>query len=96
MDEATRIETQYPLDPNDLKSFYANHINIQYLPEEVYLDLCNIQVHMADQKDARPDGILMKVPALAFARVVISREHAKRLANVLHQALITSPTKQAQ
>ena len=88
MDPGTKIETRYPLDPAELATFYANHINIQYLPEEVYLDLCAIQPQSADQKDIRESGLLAKVPATALARIVLSREHARRLADVLHQALV--------
>ena len=91
METGTKIETVYPLDPDDLKTFYANHINVQNLPEEVYLDFCNIQPQAADPKEVRPDGTVAKVPATAVARVIISREHAKRLASVLSQSLLVRP-----
>ena len=83
---ATQIETIYPLDPANLRTFFSNHINIQYLPEEVYLDFCTIQLQGVNPKDVK-EGVATRVPATAFARVVLSREHAKRLAHVLQQAL---------
>ncbi|MBN1421050.1 MAG: DUF3467 domain-containing protein [Planctomycetes bacterium] len=87
MEEGTRINTRYPLDPKDLQTVYSNHINILYLREEVYLDFCDVQIQDADRSKAQEDGFLANVPALARVRIVISRAHAARLATVLQNSL---------
>jgi hypothetical protein len=85
-EKSTQIETAYPSDPGDLPSVYCNHVNIQYLPEEVYLDLATVQIQAVSPSDVQ-NGMVMKVPALAHTRVIMSRAHAKRLAMVILQTL---------
>jgi hypothetical protein len=87
MDNVTQIETRYPLDPKDLQVLYSNHVNIRYLPEEVYLDFCDVQTQMAEPADVDEGGLLRRVPAIARIRVVLSREHAGRLAEILRGSL---------
>jgi len=88
----TQISTQYPPDPTAFKTVYSNHVNISHLPEEVYLDFCNIEIQAAAPSDVQKDGMLTKVPAIPHTRVILSRAHAKRLAWVLQQAFGQQPT----
>ncbi len=83
-DKQTRIETEYPDDPAVFRSVYSNHVNISYLPEEVYLDFCHIQIQSASVQE---DGMVKEVPATPHTRVILSRSHAKRLASVIEQTL---------
>ena len=86
-DKPTQIETQYPDDPTAFRTVFSNHINISYLPEEVYLDFCHIQIQAVTPSDVQEDGMVKKVPATPHTRVILSRTHAKRLAFVIEQAL---------
>jgi len=87
MDGVTQIETRYPPDPKDLLVVYSNHVNIRYLLEEVYLDFCDVQPQTADPGDVEEGGFIRKVPAIARVRVVLTREHAARLAEILRRSL---------
>ena len=86
-DKPTQIETKYPDDPNGFRSVHSNHVNISYLPEEVYLDFCHIQIQAVSPSDVQEDGMVKKVPATPHTRVILSRAHARRLAFVIEQAL---------
>ena len=70
-----------------VQATYANHVQLYYLPEEVYLDFCLIRIDEIGPQQARADGVVDRIPATVQARMVISREHAVRLTKVLIDGL---------
>ena len=74
------MELIYPIDPHDLRTEFADHIQIHTLPETVMLDFCRIHPQKFEGVvgDTPP-----RVPSTVFGRLCITKGHAERLAKQL-------------
>ena len=82
-DGITKYIPQYPYDPEDLATYYANHVQIAFLSEEVYLDLCQLQPQNIDVADIKA-GHITALPSRVEARIILGRRAAANLAkNIL-------------
>jgi hypothetical protein len=69
------------------RTVFANHAQLAFLPEEVYIDLCIVDLDRVDPAKVKPDGSVAEVDALAHTRVILSKAHAERLANAILSGL---------
>ncbi len=78
LENKTRVITDWPADRTTIPVFYTNHIEVRPGPEEIYLDLCQVDPTVVDRPE---DGPVIRAPVRA--RVILTRTHAARLATVL-------------
>ncbi len=78
--QPTEIAVEY--SPN-VVTFFANHVQAVGLMEEVYLECCMINPNIGKPIPTRPDGSIAQLPAVCEVRVILTREHAKRLAKLI-------------
>ncbi len=72
-----------PRRTGPVEEFYANHVQAQWLPEEVYLDFCTLELDEMLQPQVLAAGIQREVPAKVRARIILSQAHARRLGELL-------------
>ncbi len=76
----------YPTDLAQLPVVYTNHIGLAVTPNDVTLELCQLQYQGALAAHEAGDDSA-PIDALARARVIMTHDHATRLVMALAQSL---------
>lgn len=75
-----QIVPEYPSDIRALPVIYSNHINVIGTPEEVLLEVSQLQPQNAKTGS---QGTMGTLPAIVLARIVLTKGAAKRFASLL-------------
>ena len=78
--QPTEIQVEYNSNTINL---FSNHIQLVTLAEEFYLECCLINPNIRKPLPTRSDGSISHIPVVCDARIIITREHAKRLAKLI-------------
>ena len=75
-----KIAARYSADPSSIPTYFANVIHTIGTPEEIYLDVCQVQPQTLNTETGT-------AAATVIARVIITRQHAQRLMKSLETTL---------
>lgn len=79
-----QVVNEYPTDIRALPVIYSNHIGLIGTPEEVLLEISQLQPQTANPGTR---GVGASISATVVARIVLTKGHAKRFAELLLDTL---------